>query len=28
VAHSEREYVRTDEVRKAADALTQFLNQS
>jgi acetylornithine deacetylase len=28
VAHSEREYVRTDEVRKAADSLTQFLNQS
>ena len=26
VAHSEREYVRTDEVRKAADALTRFLN--
>ncbi|MDZ7687888.1 MAG: M20 family metallopeptidase [Halobacteriales archaeon] len=25
VAHSEREYVRTDEVRKAADALTRFL---
>jgi len=28
VAHSEREYVKTDEVRRAADALTQFLNQS
>lgn len=26
VAHSEREYVRTDEVRKAADALTEFLS--
>jgi len=26
VAHSEREYVETDEVRKAADALTRFLN--
>ena len=28
VAHSEREYVRTDEVKKAADALTHFLHQS
>jgi len=26
VAHSEREYVRVDEVRAAADALTRFLN--
>jgi acetylornithine deacetylase len=26
VAHSEREYVRTDEVREAADALTRFVN--
>ncbi len=26
VAHSEREYVRTDEVRDAAEALTRFLN--
>lgn len=26
VAHSEREYVRTEEVRAAADALTRFLN--
>lgn len=26
VAHSEREYVETEEVRKAADALTSFLN--
>lgn len=28
VAHSEREYVRTEEVRKAADALMRFLQSS